>query len=338
MCGTYSNITDKFNQRFDIHWQNITEILETKHPQLTYGSRLRPQICLWGFLIAQHFPSDSDIDKISNAAVSIELLHKATIIIDDWIDNDNERHGFNAYHYDNSPEEATILSLNMISLAMKRLESCVNDEIIMPEHYTLCLNILIKTIYFMSKGALEELRLKDNLIFDKSKISEIMQYETSEIIGNSLLMGYYVGLEHHKPPERISSELKVIGDNFGHVFQTFNDLEAFVCPERLKKHKGTVNMDFFLNRKNIVVASLYEVANSKDRNILKNCNSSQLQDLLTKYKITEFIYTQTNMLYDNLIERVKQMSNIKVSQDWICGFIDFFSKAKEYAESRLDCH
>ena len=338
MCGTYDNITNEFNQKFNIHWQHITEILETKHPQLIYGSRLRPQICLWGFLIAKQVSSVSNIDKIANAAVSIELLHKATIIIDDWIDNDNERHGFNAYHYDKSPEEAIILSLNMISLAMKRLENCVNDEIIMPEHYTLCLNTLIKTIYFMSKGALDELRLKDNLIFDKSKISEIIKYETSEIIGNSLLFGYYIGLEHRRPSKQIASELKFIGDNFGHVFQTFNDLEAFMCPEQLQKHKGTINMDFFLNRKNIVVASLYEVANSEERNILVNCNSDQLQDLLTKYKITEFIYTQTNILYDSLIERIKRMSDIQVSQDWVCGFINFFSGAKEYAESRLGYH
>lgn len=336
MIDTYHKITDEFNRRFNIHWQTVTEILGTKHPQLIQGSRLRPQVCLWGFLVVQKTPSIADIDKIANVAVSIELMHKATIIIDDWIDNDNERHGFNAYHYDNSPEEAIILSLNMISLSLKRLESCVNDEIIMPQHYTLCLNTLIKTIYFMSKGALEELRLSDNLIFEKSKISEIIQYETAEIIGNSLLLGYYVGLEQHTPSKQLVNELKSIGDQFGHIFQTFNDLEAFICPEQLKKHKGTVNMDFFLNRKNIVVASLYEVVTTKDQNTLKNCNSSQLQDLLKKYKITDFVYNQTNMLYDSIIERVKQMSNIEVSQGWICGFMDFFSKAKEYAESRLE--
>lgn len=338
MSVEYKKITDEFNQRFTLHWQSATKILETEHPQLTQGSRLRPLICLWGFLISKHSPTNYDIDRIANVAVSIELLHKATILIDDWIDNDNERHGFNAYHYDHSPEEAIILSLNMISLSLKRLKNCTNDKIIMPQHYTLCLDTLIETIYLMSKGALEELRLKDNLIFEKSKISEIIQYETSEIIGNSLLIGYYVGLEQHTPSDQIVNEIKDIGDKFGHVFQTFNDLEAFVSPAQLKQHKGAINMDFFLNRKNIVVASLYEVANNKDRNILKNCTASQLQDMLTKYRITEFVYEQSNMLYDYLVKKVKLMANIKVSQEWICGFIEFFGEAKKYAESRLEMY
>ncbi|MCR4719074.1 MAG: polyprenyl synthetase family protein [Firmicutes bacterium] len=335
MDNENKNISLKFDELFNAHWQAVLEILDTKHPQLIQGSRLRPQISLWGFLISKQNPSKEDINKIASAAVSIELIHKATIIIDDWIDNDKERHGLNSYHYDNSPEDAVILSLNMISLSLKRLENCVNSGIIMPQHYIICLNTLIKTIYYMSKGALEEIRLKDAHIFNKDKISKIIQYETSEIIGNSLLFGYYVGLDQEIPYQHIVNEIKFIGDRFGYIFQVFNDLEVFMCPYKLKEHKGDINMDFFLNRKNIVVATLYEVIKPKERELIKNCTSQQLQNLIAKYQITDFLYTQADIQYKNLLDRINKLYNINIPQKWICGFLEFFKYAKKYAESRL---
>ena len=133
----YRTATERFLQTFDLYWNQVLNELGSQQAQLVSGNRLRPQICLWGYL-STISPCDvhiHDYDQIANIAVSIELVHKASLLIDDWIDGDKERHGHPAFHTEYSPQYAVLYALNMIGLSMLRLENIFPNSLVLPQHY-----------------------------------------------------------------------------------------------------------------------------------------------------------------------------------------------------------
>lgn len=334
--SNYKAITSCFLERFDHFWHKALEELNETQSQLVIGNRLRPQICLWGYLAATSSNDDSkhDLDQVANLAVSIEMIHKASLLLDDWIDNDIERHGRPTFHTEHTPQYAVLVALHMIGSAMARLDKIFSDTIVLPHHYNLCLNTLIQTIHSMAKGALEELRLQKSGCFNYEKVCEISKLQTSEIIGNSFLLGYYAGTMTI-PDERVVSALKSIGDQCGYVFQALNDLEAFVNPTRLKQHKGTLNLDFFLNRKNLAIALLYEVAKEKDQLLLQNASEQDLMRLLKEYRIIDTLTTEIDCVYNRIILSAKKLYQFGLPMSWCNGFSGFLNYVRQFAETRL---
>jgi len=332
----YQIATKKFLKEFDSCWEETLTILGNNQSQLIAGSRLRPQICLWGFLsmISLDEVDSFDYSHIANVAVSIELIHKASLLIDDWIDGDYERHGYPAFHAEYSPEYSVLYALNMIGLSMSRLGNVFSDSIILPQYYTLCINTLINTIYSMAQGALKELQLRENDFFDNEKIKAIAQLETADIISNSFLLGYYVSSKGNTNPG-IVHIFKEIGDQCGYLFQTYNDLEAFCNPKTLYEHKGSLNLDFTINRKNIVISTLFSVATKKDQKVLKNANDSTILQMVEKYKIIESLQIELALVFENILSSVSQLSKYDLSIEWQLGLKTFLKYVKSFATKRL---
>lgn len=333
---SYNTITTRFLERFDFFWNEMLRNVCTQQVQLIIGNRLRPQICLWGYLatIQPNELSCHDFDKIANVAVSIEMVHKASLLLDDWIDNDNERHGHPSFHVEYSPQYAVLFALNMIGVSMRRLENVFSPSIILPHHYYICIDTLIKTICDMAKGALEELRLQSTDYFDCEKVREITQLETSSIIRNSFLLGYYVGAGNNRN-EQIEKTFTKIGDQCGYIFQALNDLEAYGNPQQLKNHKGSLNLDLFSNRKNLAVATLYEVANKRDQALLNQVDEADLLRLMKKYRIVESMVTEVNTVYEDILSSVANLCSLGLPADWCEGLCWFLSRVKKFAEERL---
>lgn len=336
MLQDYKVATDCFLKQFCYHWNQVLKELGEQQAQLNAGNRLRPQICLWGYLatIQPDEVKTHDFSKIASIAVSIEMIHKASLLLDDWIDDDSERHGHPSFHVEHDPQYAVLFSLNMIGLAMTRLEDVFPVTLVLPHHYHMCVNTLIKTIYAMAKGALKELRLREDDFFNYEKIREITQLETAEIIGNSFLLGYYAGIGENCD-EQVEKAFKKIGDQCGYLFQALNDLEAFGNPNQLKNHKGALNLDLFSNRKNLAVATLYEVANRRDQIILQQANEECLVQMMAKYRIVESMTSELRTVYKDILSSAASLNTLGLSETWCEGLCWFLGQVKRFAEERL---
>ena len=331
-------ITARFLEEFDKYWKEMTESISSDQSQLTQGNRLRPQICMWGYLAACNSIEEctKGVSRVASVSVSIEMIHKASIMLDDWIDEDQERHGMPAYHMEFSPQDTVITALTIIGLALRRLKQTVPaSEINLPHYYFLCLDTLIDTIYAMANGALKELRLNDENIYNTQVIEEIIQLETSEIIGNSMIIGYYTGLSERPSNPIIIEKFKKVGDMCGYMFQAMNDLEVFSNPNKLFAHKGNLNSDVIKKRKNIAIATLYNLANKKDKKLLLSNPQDYMHPLITKYRVLEIMSSQLNDLFAQVINTVIQLERDGISTEWIKGFTSFFDYIKEFAEERL---
>ncbi|WP_295860298.1 polyprenyl synthetase family protein [uncultured Oscillibacter sp.] len=336
VLNDYKAVTNRFLETFDSDWNEVLNELGERQAQLIVGNRLRPQICLWGYLATiqpDEFISH-DFERIANVAVSIEMIHKASLLLDDWIDDDSERHGHPAFHAEHSPQYAVLFALNMIGLAMTRLENVLPLSVVLPHHYQICVDTIIKTVYAMAKGALEELRLRSNEIFDYDKVRKITQLETSEIISNSFLLGYYTGAGGHGN-RQVECAFTKIGNQCGYLFQALNDLEAFGNPRQLTGHKGSLNLDVFTNRKNLAVATLYEVANKRDQAVLHEADKTELLRLMKKYRIVESMIAELDTVYNDILSSAAGLHAVGLSADWCKGLCWFLAEVKKFAEKRL---
>lgn len=71
------------------------------------------------------------------------------------------------------------------------LRDIFSSDVVMPHSCFLCMDTLIDTIYSMSNGAYQELTIKSADLLNFESIREIARPETAEMIGNSILMGFY---------------------------------------------------------------------------------------------------------------------------------------------------
>lgn len=338
MDKTLNEFTPIFLDEFEYIWNETLQKLKYNQNQLVIGNRLRPQICLWGYLSL--YPNievtNISLSNIASVSVSIEMIHKASLLLDDWIDCDSERHGKPTFHKEYSPQETVLVALNLISFSMYRLKSIFQgSNKKLPIHYFICLETLLNTIYSMARGALDEIRLNNDTLYCTDVINNISSMETSKIISNSLLLGYYVGLNEKTPDPIIEKHFNQIGETCGYIFQVMNDLEAFSNPQKLLSHKGNLNYDVLNNRKNIAIAALYETANANDKRKLQSAPNENIYPLIEKYHIINLFKDQLNDLYISLFNDVSALVKENISIEWINGFQYFLNYIKTYGENRL---
>ena len=330
--SVFNNIADAFLLKFEMEWNIIMTSFGLSQKQLLLGSRLRPQLTLWGYLATTSLENKPDLRLISQTAISVEMIHKASLLIDDWIDGDIARHGEKTFHIEYGPQYTVVMAIFIVSESMKRLSEILPQYMVSPTCHHMCVDIIAKTVHSMSFGLLQELELTDISILDSKKIKEIAHLETAEILGNGMLLGYFVG---GGADDSLSALFKTIGDQCGYLFQTMNDLEAFKNKEKNQSHKGLINYDIDGKRKNIAVAKLYEVALKKDRLKIEQGNGSEIAKLIVKYRITDMILNEMALVFNQILLSTKSFITYGVSKDWVNGFSAFMKKLKMIAEQRL---
>ncbi len=330
----YSDAEQKFLKKFEEEWNLVLHQLKCQQPQLLIGNRLRPKIAFWGYVCGKSYTeleslSYSDIAQI---AVSIELLHKASLLFDDWLDNDSARHGQKTFHVEYGEYYTVVFALHLVGLATWRIKKIVIDDFNDYNMYYACILRILDTVYNMSFGALQELQLEPNELYDRNKIKKIAQLETAEIIENSLQIGY---LFSQSNDEHVLAILKIIGSQCGYLFQTLNDLEAFSNSIKNINHKGHINYDIDNNRKNIVVTMLWEIVSTKERKKIIHSSGDEIMQIAEKHHLKSFVLNDMETVFDNMILNIHSLSKYNIDDKWIDSFIDFLYQIRKIAYQRL---
>lgn len=271
---------DSFKNYFEKKWNQFLDDFPTKHrnaAQLRIGNRLRPCLVCWGYALSTESVEEMDFAEIIDLAIGIELIHKGSIIIDDYIDDDMARRGEITFHKEYSSNEAIMFLLFLLGKAVEQLEKYVKIERI---SHLICA---------MSEGALKELDLSFKDFFQAAKIDDIVEGETVSLIRDSFLFGYEI---HKTDISKMSNILDSVVSKCAYSFQLLNDLEPFSAAEKNIQYKKNHNFDFEKNRKNLIITRLYEKCTEQDKKyIISNLKNEQLFniifDLLLKYKISE---------------------------------------------------
>lgn len=282
--------------------------------QINTGNRLRPLLMAWGYYANCSYENNT---HIADYAISIELIHKSTILFDDLIDEDIARHGLKTFHIQYSEAEALLYATYILNRGL----SLMHEKDILCN--TLHTSILLKTIDNIFKGGIKEVSSKE-YAFSIADVKEIINLETVSLIESSFVLGYRVSCENLLDiPEDITN----IGIKCGYCFQILNDIEPFSAPNINQKYKGITNYDFGKHRKNIVISFLLGACTSKEREQLKYTSDfSYVCTLAGKYEIIQKLIEEVETNIRSIIQSVNNLQKEKNEfySDFIKFLIDMF--------------
>lgn len=328
-----------FIEHYEKKWNETLSDIYYHTELLNYGHKFRPRLVYWGYCAGKSVAdlNTNDYAIIAQVAVCIELVHKASILLDDYIDGDTARHGIDAFHITHGPERTMIFSLNILCRALRIINDAFMDYIDNSTYSKISIKLVIQTLEDMTLGVLKELDLSNDVSMQKvNDVKEIIHLETASLITNSLLVGYL--LSQNKEMENIGL-FQEIGKDLGYIFQVLNDLEPF-CSRRNNDHKGSLNTDISRNRKNICIPLLYIYLTSQEKRKLENTRVEEkdllLLDLFHKYHVQEKLFDEIYNVYRRIHNNIFLMTDTPQLQEWCNLFDTFVDSVIAVSKKRLE--
>jgi octaprenyl-diphosphate synthase len=170
------------------------------------GKQLRP---MFVFLSAKlHGPIN---ESTYRAAALVELLHTATLVHDDVVDESLERRGFFSVNAIWKNKIAVLVGDYLLSKGL--LLSTDNKDF---EH----LQILSQAVKQMSEGELLQIEKSRNLNLKEDIYFEIIRNKTASLLSSACAVGAWSTCKN----EEISGKMKLFGEKVGIAFQIKDDL------------------------------------------------------------------------------------------------------------------
>jgi octaprenyl-diphosphate synthase len=197
-----------FETKFSAAVKSNTALLDSimKYIIKRKGKQLRP---MFVFLSAK---LHGEINESTyRAAALVELLHTATLVHDDVVDESFERRGFFSINAVWKNKIAVLVGDYLLSKGL--LLSTSNDDF---KH----LHILSDAVRQMSEGELLQIEKSRKLNLDENIYFEIIKNKTASLLSSACAVGAY-STTHN---EEITEKMKIFGEKVGIAFQIKDDL------------------------------------------------------------------------------------------------------------------
>ncbi len=197
-----------FEKKFAASVKSNTPLLDRimKYIIKRKGKQLRP---MFVFLSAK---LGGEVNESTyRAAALVELLHTATLVHDDVVDESMERRGFFSINAVWKNKIAVLVGDYLLSKGLL-LSTSHNDF----EH----LHILSEAVKQMSEGELLQMEKSRKLNLDEATYFEIIKNKTASLLSSACAVGVYSTTKD----ENITQQLKLFGEKVGIAFQIKDDL------------------------------------------------------------------------------------------------------------------
>jgi len=236
-----SNELAIFESRFKESLQSNVPLLDRilKYIVKTKGKQLRPM-----FVLLSAKLSGEINDSTYRAASLVELLHTATLVHDDVVDESFERRNvFSVFALWKS--KVSILTGDYL-LAKGLLLSLDNDDFKI-------LQLLSRAVKEMSEGELLQLEKSRSLNLDEAVYFQIIKNKTASLLASACAAGAYSSSQNLE----ITEKLRQFGEYTGIAFQIKDDLFDYGTDDvgkptgnDIKEKKLTLPLIFTLNKVN----------------------------------------------------------------------------------------
>ncbi|OEF98705.1 polyprenyl synthetase family protein [Desulfuribacillus alkaliarsenatis] len=251
------------------------------------GKRIRPVFVL----LAGNF-GEYDFTKLSKVAIALELIHMASLVHDDVIDNASTRRGYPTVkaEWDNLTAMYTgdyILARSLILIT--KLENVHIQR------------ILSKAIVQMCEGEIEQIRDLFNIDQDLKNYLKRIKRKTALLISVSCHLGALAA----NADKQTANSLKMFGYNVGMAFQITDDILDFTATsEQLGKPAGSD-----LKQGNITLPVIYALQQTNKPQI-----SKELIELIKSDDLANNV--------DKAIKLVKESGGIEYCQQLSDQYLD----------------
>lgn len=276
------------------------------------GKQLRP---MFVFLSARLFGPVADATY--RAASLVELLHTATLVHDDVVDDSMERRGFFSV-YALWKTKASVLIGDYL-LAKGLLLSLDHDD------YKI-LHILSDAVRKMSEGELLQLEKARTLKIKEDTYYEIIKSKTASLLASACAAGAW----STSRDENITEQMRAFGENTGMAFQIKDDLFDYAS-EKIGKPTGND-----IKEKKLTLPLIYTLNNCDATTrkeiiyIIKNRNKQADQvkkviQLVEKSGGIEYATQKMNQFHKKALEILHQFPGSEIRN----GLEDLVSYVKD---------
>ena len=255
----------------------------------TGGKRLRALLTLGAAKLCGYSKGTRDI----NLAACVELIHSATLMHDDVIDEGVIRRGKETLNKVWNNHSSVLVGDYLLSRCFEMMVEDGNIEV---------LKLLSSTSSKIAQGEVLQLQHKGEVDMLEETYLKIISAKTAELFAASTKVGAILSDVENKEKDA----LEFYGRNLGLTFQIADDTLDY--NSELKMFGKTVGQDFFEGKITLPIILLFQKLDSIEKENLKKIFGKEIRDkddfektisLIKKYKIIEECY-QKAQHYINL--------------------------------------
>ena len=246
----------------------------------TGGKRLRALLTLGSSKLCGYLKGGRDI----NLAACVELIHGATLLHDDVIDNGNMRRGKKTPNFIWGNHSSVLTGDYLLSRCFEMMVEDENLEI---------LKLLSSTSAKIAQGEILQLQHKGEIDMLEETYLKIISSKTAALFSAATKVGAILGDRNNKDKEA----LEFYGNNLGLTFQIADDTLDYNSEVNIfGKAAGN---DFFEGKITLPIILLFQQSNESEKEQLQNFfnkNSRNKEEfsivlkLISKYKIISQCY------------------------------------------------
>ena len=301
------------NQNNDFAQELMDYLLQSK------GKMLRPILTLLTYYSLSIESSDKQIKDLHKLCAAIEIIHMASLVHDDIIDNGDVRRMKKTIHKKWGNEVAVILGVYLYSVSLKLIAEIGSIEV---------LSLLSDAVFSMCNGELIQLNNQKSKAFDVETYNTIISAKTGDLFVAACLCAVHLAGGSNTQ----LNAFKMFATEFGKLFQFTDDyLDLKDIDGQLKKEylqdisKGLLTLPYKF---------LLEDCNESEQRLLLSLNLENKKECLLlinkKTKSDAFVkksIEEANHYFKNALLVLNDVPNNKYS--------DVFKKILEAVINRI---
>jgi len=266
----------------------------TNHHLDTGGKRIRPLLTLATAKLCGYIDGERDI----NLSACVELIHSATLLHDDVIDNSDLRRGIKTANSIWGNQSSVLVGDYLFSRCFEIMVEDGSMEI---------LKLLSSTSSTIAQGEVLQLEHKGEIDLLEETYFNIINMKTAALFSAATRVGACIANKSKKEKNALES----YGKNLGLAFQIADDaLDYFSNKKILGKEIGK---DFYEGKTTLPIIIIFQRANSEEKKFLTKIfkkekrnqdDFSETLALINKYKAIQVSFKRAeyfvNVSYDAL--------------------------------------
>ena len=248
----------------------------------TGGKRLRALLTLGSSKLCGYKKGTRDV----NLAACVELIHAATLMHDDVIDNSQLRRGKKTLNKIWGNQSSILVGDYLLSRCFEMMVEDGSQEV---------LKLLSSTSAEISQGEVLQLQHNGEIDMLEETYLKIISSKTASLFAAATKVGAILSGKESK----IKNALEFYGKNLGLTFQIADDTLDY--NSELKLFGKNIGNDFFEGKITLPIILLYQKASIEEKNNIKNyfINQNRSEDdfkhvlkLIKKYGIIKSCYSK----------------------------------------------
>ena len=269
------NRLDNVNQQIKYYLASEINLIHkmTNYHLKSGGKRIRPLLTLAAAKLCGYMEGNRDV----NLAACIELIHNATLLHDDVIDDSELRRGIKTSNTIWGNQSSILVGDYLFSRCFEMMVTDGSSEI---------LKLLSSTSSKIAQGEVLQLEYKGEIDILEENYFDIINSKTAALFAAATKVGACIANRNKKEKDSLES----YGRNLGLAFQIADDALDYYSTKTIFGKE--IGKDFFEGKVTLPIIFLCQKANTKEKifleKIFKKKNRSKLefnetQNLIKKY-------------------------------------------------------